>query len=454
MLKEKCENSNNSQTKITEDNSLKNTIEDTQVLIQNKLKSDNRIVIESDEKKWLDTLEEKINDKNLSESELAYYKRIKKVINMPDLTLVDGNPMNMIMKKIIDSSFYQWFTDVKTPEIVNEWATFDLFNFSDDHVARRPSDSYFIEKSDEKEKSMLLRPHTSVMWYYYLINWKWKELLENEWEIKAISYWKAYRVDELDKTHHECFHQVDGLRLVEKEKEIINQDTLKEVLWVTIESIFWENVEYKFHKDSFPYTTDSLEAYVKFNDKWVEVLWAWIVEPTVLEKLWIDSDKYNWWAFGFWIERLAIPLKQVPDIRLFWSEDPRVTSQWWDLQPFKEVSNFPPVNKDISLLVPKNNFELDLEDQEKTWEIELTKNTEANFFAITWVIRDTCDDLIEEVKIIDTYENNKKFWENMKSITIRIVFRSLERTLTDKEINIHYFNIRKKIENQLLYELR
>jgi len=420
----------------------------------NNLSIDKSVEDINDDNKWIDYLKMRLDNSNLSEKEIAYINRIIRVHNMPDLSSLEWHPIKMVIDKIVESEFFDWFNHVKVPEVVGEFETFDLFNFPEDHVARRPSDSYFINKSDDRKNSMLLRPHTSVMWYHYLLKQWWKEKLENEGEIKALSWWKVYRVDELDKTHHECFHQVDGLRLVEKEKEIINQDTLKEVLWVTIESIFWENVEYKFHKDSFPYTTDSLEAYVKFNDKWVEVLWAWIVEPTVLEKLWIDSDKYNWWAFGFWIERLAIPLKQVPDIRLFWSEDPRVTSQWWDLQPFKEVSNFPPVNKDISLLVPKNNFELDLEDQEKTWEIELTKNTEANFFAITWVIRDTCDDLIEEVKIIDTYENNKKFWENMKSITIRIVFRSLERTLTDKEINIHYFNIRKKIENQLLYELR
>jgi phenylalanyl-tRNA synthetase alpha subunit len=56
-----------------------------------------------------------------------------------------------------------------SPEVVAEFETFDLFNFPEDHVARRPSDSYFIDKSEDKKNSILLRPHTTVLWYHYLV---------------------------------------------------------------------------------------------------------------------------------------------------------------------------------------------------------------------------------------------------------------------------------------------
>jgi phenylalanyl-tRNA synthetase alpha subunit len=62
------------------------------------------------------------------------------------------------------------FDKVKVPQIVAERETFDLFNFPMNHVARRPSDSYFIQKSENTKESILLRPHTSVMWYHYLIH--------------------------------------------------------------------------------------------------------------------------------------------------------------------------------------------------------------------------------------------------------------------------------------------
>jgi phenylalanyl-tRNA synthetase alpha chain len=407
-----------------------------------------------DDSQWVEYLENKLTDIDLSEKEKAYYKRIIRVHNMLDLSLVKWHPINLIINSIVNSKFFEWFDHANTPEIVSELETFDLFNFSDDHIARRPSDSYFIHKSEDKEHSMLLRPHTSVMWYHYLLEQGGKEKLYEQWDVQALSWWKVYRVDELDKTHHECFHQIDGLRITDKNKKIINQDTLKEVLSSAIKALFWENVEYRFNVDQFPYTVDSLEVEVMYKWKWLEVLWAWVVHPNVLTKLWLDPEKYNWWAFGFWIERLAMALKSVPDIRIFWSEDKRILKQWGNMNPYKEVSNYPPVYKDISFITPKNLFLRDEKEEEKSWELELVKETESNFFALTWVIRDIGGDLIEEVKIIDMYENDKKFWEENKSVTIKIVFRSIERTLTDEEINKMYFEIRWKIEESLWYELR
>jgi phenylalanyl-tRNA synthetase alpha subunit len=99
---------------------------------------------------------------------------------MKNLTEQLGHPIQMIVESITTSSFFSDFTQVQVPEIVSEWETFDLFNFPEEHVARRPSDSYFLHKSNIKKESMLLRPHTSVMWYYYLLNQNGLEELKNE----------------------------------------------------------------------------------------------------------------------------------------------------------------------------------------------------------------------------------------------------------------------------------
>ena len=411
-----------------------------------------KIIAENPEYKKL--LEKKINSKNLSDKKIAYYKRMQKLLKMPDLSETEWNPIEMIIKKIINSKFYSDFEHIKIPEIVKEYETFDLFNFPKNHVARRESDSYFIEKNSDNSKNILLRPHTSVMWYYYLVENNAKEILEKTGEIKALSWWKVYRVDELDKTHHECFHQIDGLKITSKKKEIINQETLKEVLSNTIKSIYPENIKYRFHKDNFPYTLESLEVEVFDNGKWLEVLWAWIVHPSVLESLWIDSEKYNGWAFGFWIDRLAMAFKKIPDIRILWSFDKRILSQWWNYEAYKQVSNYPAITNDISFIVEKNKFIQDFEETKKSWEVELTTQTENDSFEIAWIARDVWENLIEEVKVTDIYENDKKFWKNKKSITIRITFRSLERTLKNDEINEMYLNIREKLEKDLGYELR
>ena len=414
---------------------------------------ENIIEIPNEDKKWVKYLQNKLENENLTEREKAYISRIIRVYNMPDLSKQEWNPVEMIISKIVNSEYYRDFTKLKIPEIVWEYETFDLFNFEMDHVARRPSDSYFINKNSENTKeSMLLRPHTSVMWYHYLVKWWWFEKLDKDWEIKILSWWKTYRVDELDKTHHECFHQIDGLRIVEKSKEIINQDTLKDVLVNTIKSIFWMEVPHKFHEDFFPYTQESLEVEIEYNWRKIEVLWSWVVHPNVLESLWIDSEKYNWWAFGFGIERLAMLLKDIPDIRIFWSQDPRVLEQWWNFNPYNEVSNLPPVYKDISFIVDKKLFEKDIKESEKSWEIELLN--EADSFDIAWIVRNIAWDLIEEVRVVDIYENDKLFWEDKKSVTINITFRSLERSLTHDEINKLYFDIRDAITNELWYQLR
>jgi len=404
------------------------------------------------DQKYLEKLKEKINSWVLSESEIAYYNRILRVTSMPDLTNEKWNPVNLIVEKLTKSDYFKDFTIFSSPEVVKEFETFDLFYFPEDHVARRPSDSYFLEKTINKDDNLLLRPHTTIMWYHYLVWALWIEKLKKDWEIKVLSYGKTYRVDELDKTHHECFHQIDGLKIALKEKEIINQDTLKDVLSQTIKSIFWDDIEFRFNVDTFPYTTDSLEVEVKNGDNWLEVLWAWVVKWEVLEKLWVDSNLYNWWAFWFGIERLAMALKKIPDIRIFWNQDKRILSQWWNLDvPYKEISQFPPVYKDISMIVPKSKFIIDEHELE---EIKLTRETESSFFAITWIIRDLWDPLIEEVKIIDVYENDKKFGDDKKSITINITFRAIDRTLTNEEINKIYFEIREKITRDLSYELR
>lgn len=173
-----------------------------------------------------------------------------------------------------------------------------------------------------------------------------------------------------------------------------------------------------------------------------------------LESLWIDSGKYNWWAFGFWIDRLAMALKNIPDIRILWSDDSRILSQWWNFEPYKEVSNYPSITNDISFITDKKKFIKDDNESKKSWELELTSKTEIDSFEIAWVARDVWDNLIEEVKIIDIYENDKKFWTDKKSVTIKITFRSLERTLENQEINEMYLKIRQKLEKDLGYELR
>lgn len=224
-------------------------------------------MIENNDKEHIDKLIKKLDSSNhLSKRDSAYLKRIMKVYNMPDLTNQEGHPVRLILEKITDNDFFKNFNHISILHVVSEWETFDLFNFPDEHVARRTSDSYFLEKTEDHENSFLLRPNTSVMWYYLFKSKLVKELFDKG-SIEALSWGKVYRVDALDKTHHECFHQIDWLKVAEKSKETITQNTLRAVLLSIIKAIFGDDIKYRINNEHYPYTYDGLEVEVDYNGK-------------------------------------------------------------------------------------------------------------------------------------------------------------------------------------------
>ena len=342
--------------------------------------------------------------------------RMKQYLSMKDLSRTDGSPIKEMIDRVVNIPILKGFDLIKIPEVVTAEITFDLFNFPDDHPARSKSDTYYVNEKN------VLRTHTTVMWYYYLGLEEIREKAEKGLPIGVLSFGKVYRKDEIDRNHMNIFHQIDGLYLCKTENHVITQDDLKDVLSEIAKSVFGQDIKHCFNDDTFPYTNQSIEMEIEVNGKWVEVLGAGVVQPPVLEKLGIDSNKYNGWAFGFGLERLAIISMDLPDIRLFWSEDPRVTKQLRLGNKFAEVSKYPPIVRDISFVV-KNDF------------------VPNDYFDL---VRETAPDLVEEVGLIDKYENKEKFGENMVSYAFRITYRSTERTLTSEEIDIAHRKLEKE----------
>lgn len=340
--------------------------------------------------------------------------RIKRYLSMDDLSRKEGSPIKDIADRVKSLDIFKNFDVIKIPEIVPKIQTFDLFNFPPEHPARSKSDTYYINED------YILRTHTTVMWYYYFNRPEIRKKLENKEDLAVICHGKVYRKDEIDRRHMNIFHQVDGLFICKKDERIISQDDLKEVLVEVAQSVFGKDIKYRFNPDSFPYTHDSLEMEVDKDGQWVEVLGAGIAEPSVLEKLGVDSSVYNGWAFGFGLERLAIISMELPDIRLLWSDDPRVTKQLKLGQKFTEVSKYPPIVRDISFIVPNTFIPNDYFD----------------------MVREIAPNLVEEVLLLDKYENDAKFGKDKLSYTYRVTYRSIERTLTSEEID----SIHKKLE--------
>ena len=356
----------------------------------------------------------------------AESERMKRYLAMPDLSRMPSSPIHEMVQRILSLPDYKNFDVIEVPEIVRTDVSFDLFDFPKDHPARSRSDTYYV---DDKN---ILRTHTTVMWNYYLAQEDVKKRMAANQPVGSFSYGKVYRKDEIDRNHMNVFHQMDGWYLAPKNQEVIGIPELEKVLANIAKAVFGSDVKYRFNPDKFPYTDPSLEMEIEVNGRWVEVLGSGVVKGKVLENHGIDSDKWNGWAFGFGLERLAIISMDLPDIRLLWSQDERVKRQLKLGNKFKEVSKYPPITRDISFVV-KNDF------------------VPNNYFDL---IRDLGGDLVEQVELLDKYENAEKFGKEKTSYTYRIVYRSNERTLTTEEIDPIQDKIYKQTSSQFGAEMR
>ena len=341
---------------------------------------------------------------SLGEKHDADSERIKRFLAMPDLSRTDGSPLQEIVERASKVKNLEGFDVIEIPEIVSTDILFDLFNMPEGHPARSKSDTYYV---DDKH---VLRTHDTVFWYYYLNLPEIKERIKNKETLGVICYGKVYRKDEIDRSHMNVFHQFGGLYLGADNKVEITPDDLKSALSEIAKSIFGE-VNFRFYDHNFPYTDPSFEMEAEIGGKWIEMLGSGMARKSVLSNFGLTG--YHGWAFGFGLERLAMASMSLPDIRLLWSEDERVKKQLKLGETFKEVSKFPPVVRDISFVVGAD-FVLN------------------NYFD---AIRDIGGETIEEVQLLDKYENKEKFGEGKVSYTFRITYRDLNKTLTNDEVN-------------------
>ena len=356
------------------------------------------IVIESEEEKLL--------KKNLAGRHDSEAERLKRFLDMPDLSRVAGSPLKEIVNRTIKVKSLEGFDIIKIPEIISTEILFDLFNMPIGHPARSRSDTYYVDDNH------VLRTHDTVFWYYYLNHPTIKEKIKKGESFGAICFGKVYRKDEIDRHHMNVFHQIGGLYLAPKSEQVTSGD-LKSVLSEIARAIFGD-IKFRFYDHTFPYTDPSFEMEAEINGQWIEMLGSGLPRKSVLANFGLTD--YSGWAFGFGLERLAMASMDLPDIRLLWSQDERVRKQLKLGDKFKEVSKFPPIVRDISFVVDKNFIPNDYFD----------------------TIRDIGGDLIEQVELLDKYENLEKFEAGKLSYTFRITYRSLERTLTNREVNARH----------------
>ncbi|KAK9365337.1 hypothetical protein V1509DRAFT_585484 [Lipomyces kononenkoae] len=359
---------------------------------------------------------------------------------------------------------------------VSVYENFDSLNITPDHVSRSKTDTYYLNKHK------VLRTHTSAHQVESFRVYPTPGFL-----IAA----DVYRRDEIDRSHYPAFHQMEGGRWWSPEgttsvKELvakIDADTakiptsgiqivddtlpfhagnpkqdrqppevciavtnhLKRTLEMVVGEIFQdigkgdpsatkEPLQIRWIDATFPFTSPSWEMEVYWQGEWLELFGCGVTQQRVFDQA--GHPERVGWAFGVGIERVAMVLFGIPDIRLFWSEDPRFLEQFAPgvVNTFKQFSRYPGTSRDFAF-----------------WLKDGTSPDQFHDNDLMDIVREVAGDLVENVSLIDKFTHPKT---KRNSLCYRVLFQSMERTLNNDEINVLQDNIRESLKIKFAVELR
>ena len=243
-------------------------------------------------------------------------------VTLPGLTRTPDigrrHPLSMVMEKAVDifiSLGYDTVTDCEdSPEIETDYFCFEALNCPKDHPARDMQDTFYLTE----DLGLMLRTHTSAV--------QIRQLAKRKPPLRIVAPGRVYRKDDIDATHSMIFHQIEILALDERGK--LNLGHLKGTVEHFLKNMFGPDVKVRFRGSYFPFTEPSMEVDVFFRGKWLEVLGCGMVDPNVLSMAGIDPEKYSGFAAGFGVERFAMVIHQINDIRSFYNGDKRFVEQF------------------------------------------------------------------------------------------------------------------------------
>ncbi|MDI1316824.1 phenylalanine--tRNA ligase subunit alpha [Flavobacterium sp.] len=233
------------------------------------------------------------------------------------------HPISLVKNQIIDIFSTIGFNVSDGPEIEDDWHNFSALNLPEYHPARDMQDTFFIQTNPD----VLLRTHTSSVQVRYMEN--------SKPPIRTISPGRVFRNEAVSSRSHCIFHQVEGLYI---DKEVSFADLKQTLLYFTKEMFGKSKI--RLRPSYFPFTEPSAEVDIYWGLKtetdyritkgtgWLEIMGCGMVDPNVLKNCGINPDEYNGFAFGMGIERIAMLLYQIGDIRMFYENDVRFLEQF------------------------------------------------------------------------------------------------------------------------------
>jgi len=249
------------------------------------------------------------------------------------------HPVSQVIDEISSIFSEIGFSVAEGPDVETEYNNFTALNTPEEHPARDMHDTFYLEEN----KKLLLRTHTSPV--------QIRTMLSNKPPFKIIAPGRTYRCDS-DQTHAPMFHQLEGLHI----DKGITMGHLKGCLDYFIKEFFEvKNVKMRFRPSHFPFTEPSAEVDIGYKiekgkivigegDKWLEVLGCGMVHPNVLKNVKIDTKKYQGFAFGIGIDRLAMLKYGINDLRAFFEADYRWLSHF-GFDPLDVPTNYRGLSK-------------------------------------------------------------------------------------------------------------
>ncbi len=233
------------------------------------------------------------------------------------------HPISIVKNQIIDIFSNIGFNVSEGPEIEDDWHNFTALNLPEYHPARDMQDTFFIQTNPD----VLLRTHTSSVQVRYMEN--------NKPPIRTISPGRVFRNEAISSRSHCIFHQIEGLYI---DKDVSFADLKQTLLYFTKEMFGKSKI--RLRPSYFPFTEPSAEIDIYWGLKtetdyritkgtgWLEIGGCGMVDPHVLTNCGIDATKYNGFAFGMGVERIAMLQYQIGDIRMFYENDVRFLEQF------------------------------------------------------------------------------------------------------------------------------
>jgi len=238
------------------------------------------------------------------------------------------HPLTLILRDITNSFQKMGFSIIEGPEIETEYYNFDALNIPAGHPAREMWDTLWVKSKTKNEKSkMLLRTHTSPMQIRYMET--------NQPPFRIIVPGKCFRYEATDASHEIQFHQIEGLMVGEN----INLSNFKAVIEEVVKDIFKQQVLVRFRPSYFPFVSPGVEVDIKMKPKiksqkskvkneWLEIMGAGMVHPDLFKRVGYETNRWQGFAFGLGVERIAMIKYHIDDIRLFFSSDIRFLEQF------------------------------------------------------------------------------------------------------------------------------